>query len=86
MSSIGIPPARPVLVEQHNPLSNQELLRLDAADGRTKRGGKLERDKNSIKSLAKVWIIFFILGCVFFASLRVSGNTNNPECSATGLK
>ena len=32
------------------PLSNEQLMALDAADPRTKRGSKLERDKNNARS------------------------------------
>jgi hypothetical protein len=66
------------------PLTSDELLQLDAADSRTKRGGKLERDRNSAKSQAKVWLIFFFLCTIFWISLRVSDSTKNPECEAMG--
>ena len=54
------------------PLSPEELLHLDAADPRTKRGEKLDKERNQAKSLAKVWLISLFLAIIFFASLRVS--------------
>lgn len=65
-------------------MSNEELLSFDEADPRTKRGGKFERDRNSARSQAKVWVIFFFLCTIFWVSLRVSDNTPSPECTKTG--
>ena len=62
------------------PLSNEEALALDAADNRTKRGGKLVKEKDSVKSQAKVWVIFLFLSIIFFVSLQVSDSTPNPDC------
>ena len=57
---------------------------MDAADPRTRRGRKLERDKINARNHAKVWIIFFFLEVIFFISLRVSDSTPNTSCSAKG--
>ena len=49
-----LPPVRQIFQPGSNlelrPLSNEEALALDAADPRTKRGGKLEKEKNSANS------------------------------------
>ena len=62
------------------PLTNEEALAVDAADSRTKRGGKLEKERNTARSKAKVWLIFFILSIIFYASLHVSEGTPTPKC------
>lgn len=55
-------------------------MAIDAADPRTKRGTKLERERNSAKSQAKVWLICFFLAIIFFVSLRVTDSTPSPNC------
>ena len=65
-------------------LTSEEKLVLDAADSRTVRGKKLDKEKNNAKSLAKVWVIFFVLAVIFFISLRVSNDTPSPECGSIG--
>ena len=65
-------------------MTDQEMLMIDAQDVRSKRGGKLERDRNSAKSQAKIWIIFLFVSIIFFVSLRVSDETVSTECEAQG--
>ena len=48
MMSLGLSGRRSQ--SQMAPISNEDLLLLDAADNRTKRGAKMEKDKNSARS------------------------------------
>ncbi len=66
------------------PMSNQELMAMDANDSRTKRGEKLEKERNSARSQAKVWLIGFFLSIILFVMLRVSHGTPTPDCKLTG--
>ena len=53
---------------------------LDAADPRTKRGAKLEKDKNTARSQAKIWLICLFLAIIFFISLRVADREPTAQC------
>ena len=64
------------------PLSTEQLLQRDAIDPRTKRGGKLFKDKNAVKAQAKIWLICYCLAVIFFISLRVSDREASPSCEA----
>ena len=65
-------------------LTDEELLIVDYHDVRSKRGGKLQRDKNSARSQAKIWIIFLFVSLIFFVSLRVSDETESRSCETDG--
>jgi hypothetical protein len=57
---------------------------IDAADTRTKRGSKLEKERNSARSSAKVWLVGFFLSIILFVMLRVSYSTPSPDCKENG--
>lgn len=60
------------------------MLHRDAIDPRTKRGGKLTKEKNAVRAQAKIWLICLFLAIIFFISLRVSNREESPSCEAHG--
>ena len=59
-------------------------MELDAQNPRTKRGEKMEKEKNGARSQAKVWIMFFFLSVIFWISFRVQSEKETNSCKKDG--
>ena len=60
------------------------MLRWDAEDPGSKRGGKLLNDRKLASGQARFWLTYLLLVIVLLIALLISDKKSSPDCNEAG--